>query len=63
MLHRFKSGDPVYFHGQFGDGAKSIYKVIRTLPVERDTVLRYRIKNPAETFERTATEEQLTREP
>jgi hypothetical protein len=63
MTHRYKIGDGLYFHGQFGNGAKGVYKVMSQLPVERDDQRRYRIKNSAETFERIAMEDQLSREP
>jgi len=40
--------------------APDIYKIIGTLPVEMEGRLTYRIKNTAETFERTANENELT---
>ena len=61
-MHRFHIGEPVYFRGQFGHGAAGIYKVVSCMPVERDDQVRYKIKNPAENFERVASEEQLSRE-
>lgn len=61
MSHRYHIGESVYFRGQSGAGAAGTYKIVRRLPVERDTALRYRIKNTAETFERVADEEQLSR--
>ena len=50
----------VYFDSTFGHAAaRGQYKIMRLVPVERDNRLVYRIKSPAETFERTAEEHQL----
>ncbi len=50
----------VYFDSRFGhNAARGQYKIVRLVPVERDNRLIYRIKSPAETFERTAEEQQL----
>ena len=57
----YRAGDLVYFQGQFGNGAASLYKVVTRLPTDRDAQVRYRIKNPSELFERVALEEQLSR--
>ncbi len=62
MLHRYAVGTQVYFESKFGiSSARGQYKVTRQVPVENDNRLCYRIKNPAETFERTAEEHQLSR--
>lgn len=56
----YRAGDMVYYQGQFGNGASSLYKIVTRLPTDRDAQVRYRIKNPAELFERVALEEQLS---
>jgi hypothetical protein len=62
MTHKFTVGATVYYEGGIhAPGARGTYKVVRQLPVERDNRLLYRIKNPAESFERTAEETQLSR--
>jgi hypothetical protein len=60
-MHKFKVGATVQFEGgTLTPGARGTYKVLRQLPVERDNRLLYRIRNTAETFERTAEEHQLS---
>jgi hypothetical protein len=59
----YRAGELVYYRGQMGNGASSPYKVVTRLPLDRDAVVRYRIKNPSEAFERVAFEEQLSRSP
>jgi hypothetical protein len=62
MLHKFAIGAAVYYDSGFlGDAARGVYKVTKQLPIERDDRIAYRIKSPAETFERTAEESQLRR--
>ncbi|MGI8526950.1 MAG: hypothetical protein ACR2K5_12385 [Pseudolabrys sp.] len=62
MPHRYAVGAQVYFESKFGHmSARGQYQVTRLVPVENDNRLCYRIKNPAETFERTAEEHQLSR--
>jgi hypothetical protein len=62
MPHKFAIGAAVYYESGFlSDAARGVYKVTRQLPVERDDRIAYRIKSPAETFERTAEESQLRR--
>ena len=62
MLHKFSSGQNVYYEPTFGNAAaRGKYKIVRTLPVERDNRLSYRIKSLAESFERIAEEHQLSR--
>lgn len=62
MPHKYNVGTSVYFQGGgMMPGARSTYKIVRQLPVERDNRLTYRIKNVAESFERIADEEQLSR--
>lgn len=61
-LHKFKIGQSV----NFAPGRRSMiassreYKVVRLLPAENGQ-LQYRIKGIAETFERIATEAELSR--
>ena len=60
MAHKFSVGAEVYFDGgTMTPGMRGPYKVVRQLPVEGDNRLLYRIKNAAESFERTAEEFQL----
>jgi hypothetical protein len=62
MTHKYASGTNVYYEPTFGNAAaRGKYKVVRTLPVENDNRLSYRIKSIAESFERIAEEHQLSR--
>jgi hypothetical protein len=62
MPHKFAIGTAVYYDGGFiSAAARGVYKIMKQLPVERDNKIAYRIKSPAETFERTAEESQLCR--
>jgi hypothetical protein len=61
-MHKFSSGQNVYFEPTFGNAAaRGKYTIVRALPVERDNRLSYRIKSLAESFERIAEEHQLSR--
>jgi hypothetical protein len=61
MPHKFAVGASVYYEGNFPSSvARSPYKIVRQLPVERDNRIVYRIKSAAESFERTAEESQLS---
>jgi hypothetical protein len=60
-MHKFKTGASVHFEsGTLNPSARGVYKIVRTLPVERDNRVLYRIKSAAESFERTAEEHQLS---
>jgi len=62
MTHKFAVGASVRYDGGVqAPGVRSLYKVVRQLPVEGDNRLIYRIKSAAESFERTAEEFQLSR--
>jgi len=62
MPHRFHVGTSVHYEGgSLSPGARSTYKIVRQLPVENDNRLMYRIKSAAESFERIAEEQQLSR--
>jgi hypothetical protein len=62
MMHKYSSGQNVYYEPTFGNAAaRGKYKIVRPLPVENDNRLAYRIKSIAESFERIAEEHQLTR--
>jgi hypothetical protein len=62
MTHKYESGQNVYYEPTFGNAAaRGKYKIVRSLPVENDNRLSYRIKSIAETFERIAEEHQLSR--
>ncbi len=54
-------GDKVYFDGHMRGASQTQYTIMRVMPVENDDRRRYRIKSTAETFERVANEDQLTR--
>jgi hypothetical protein len=62
MAHKFKVGQIVDYHsGNRGMPSSSReYKIVRQLPVE-GAELQYRIKSPAEVFERVAKECDLVR--
>lgn len=63
MTHKFAIGATVYYDGgTLTPGARTPYKVVRQLPIERDNRLLYRIKSAAESFERIADEFQLRKE-
>jgi hypothetical protein len=59
MTHKYSVGQLVYFEGTFGRAPAGQYEIVRVLPIERDKKLFYRIKSPAEAFERTAEEHEL----
>jgi hypothetical protein len=62
VSHKYSAGQDVYYEAQFGNNAsRGKYKIVRSLPIERDKRLSYRIKSTAESFERIAEEYQLTR--
>jgi adenylate cyclase class IV len=62
MMHKFATGQDVYYSPAYGNmAARGKYRIVRTLPIEADNRLAYRIKSIAETFERTAEEHQLSR--
>jgi hypothetical protein len=64
MTHKYSIGQLVYFEGAFQcNAARGQYKIVRLVPIERDNKVVYRIRNPAEAFERTAEEHQLTLAP
>ena len=59
-MHKHSVGQLVYFEGRFGHNATpGQYTIVRLVPIKRDNRVIYRIKNPAESFERTAEEHQL----
>jgi len=61
MMHKYSIGQSVYFEGVFPrDSARGQYKIVRLVPIEKDNKVVYRIKSPAEAFERIAEEHQLT---
>jgi hypothetical protein len=62
MMHKFSAGQSVYFSPPaMAAAARGTYKIVRTLPIENDNKLTYRIKSMAENFERIAEEHQLSR--
>ncbi len=62
MNHKFSAGQSVYYASQFpNSAAQGLYTIVRSLPIERDNRLSYRIKSATESFERTAEEFQLSR--
>jgi hypothetical protein len=61
MQHKFKVGQLVTYSAKVGVPASSSgYKIVRLLPPEEGHLL-YRIKCAAETFERVAREQDLSR--
>lgn len=54
-------GDKVYFDAPLGTASQTQYTIVRVMPIENDDRRRYRIKSTAESFERVANEDQLTR--
>ena len=63
MTHKLKSGQSVFYEPAFNNAAaRGKYPVVRTLPVENDSRVSYRIKSMAENFERIAEEHQLSTE-
>jgi len=62
MPHRFHIGTSVHYEGgTLAPRTNGTYKIVRQLPVENDNKLMYRIKSAAESFERIAEEQQLSR--
>ena len=60
MGHKYGVGQAVYYEPSIKyTAAPGIYIIIKTLPVESEDRLAYRIKSAAETFERTADESEL----
>jgi hypothetical protein len=61
MTHKYAAGQDVYYEPTFGNAAaRGKYTVVRTLPMENDSRVSYRIKSLAENFERIAEEHQLS---
>jgi hypothetical protein len=61
MTHKYAAGQNVYYEPTFGNAAaRGKYTVVRTLPMENDSRVSYRIKSMAENFERIAEEHQLS---
>lgn len=61
MTHKFRDGQSVYLATRTAANAsRGTYRIVRALPVERDDRRRYRIKSPAEAFERIADEHELS---
>jgi len=59
-MHKYSVGQIVYFEGAFRHNAvRGQYTIVRLVPIEQDNRLNYRIKSPAEAFERTAEEGEL----
>ena len=61
MAHKFAVGISVYYDGGMAS-ARGVYKIVKQLPIEQASKVVYRTKSPAEAFERTADEGQLSRE-
>jgi hypothetical protein len=62
MAHKYAVGTQVNYSPTFTSGAaRGTYTIVRTLPIENDNRIAYRIKSAAETFERIAEEHQLSR--
>jgi hypothetical protein len=62
MTHKYSTGQHVYYNAPFmATAARGKYTIVRTLPIENDNKLSYRIKSQTENFERIAEEHQLSR--
>jgi len=60
MMHKYVIGQLVFFEGASKyNAARGQYKIVSLLPIEKDDKVVYRIKNPAEAFERTVEKRQL----
>jgi hypothetical protein len=65
MSHSYKPNDDVYHRSQGPQGRmisekRTIYTVIKLMPIEADGRVRYRIKSESENIERVVTEDQLS---
>lgn len=65
MTHGYKLNDDVYHRGQGPQGRmtsekRTVYTVIKLMPIEADGRVRYRIKSESENIERVVTEDQLS---
>ena len=61
MSHKYRPGQNVLFSTRVSAASsRGAYKIVRSLPVENDDRLRYRIKSPSEAFERIAEEHELS---
>ncbi len=61
-MAKFNVGDVVYYRAESApsrDASKGTYEVVRVMPIEKDNIQNYRIKNTVEGFERVATESEL----
>jgi hypothetical protein len=60
-MHKYSIGQMVYFDGAVKNhAAHGQYKIVHLVPIEQNNKVIYRIKAPAEAFQRTAEEYQLT---
>ena len=60
MAHKYRIGQDVYYRPSIKyTAAPGVYTIIKTLPVESEDRVGYRIKSAAETFERTVDESEL----
>jgi hypothetical protein len=61
MMHKYSIGQLVCFEGPFQyDAARGQYRIVRLVPIEKDSKVIYRIKSATEAFDRSAEEYQLT---
>ena len=61
MTHKYLPGQNVFYEPAFGKAAaRGAYTIVRSLPVENDHRVAYRIKSTAENFERIVEEHQLS---
>jgi hypothetical protein len=60
MQHRYRSGQTVFFSSRATNGSRTVFKIVRSMPVDNDDRVRYQIKSSAEAFMRIAEEHELT---
>jgi hypothetical protein len=60
MQHRYRIGQTVFFSSRATNGSRTVFKIVRPMPVDNDERVRYQIKSVAEAFTRIAEEHDLT---
>lgn len=60
MQHRFRIGQNVLLSSRAANTSRTIFKIVRAMPIDNDERLRYQIKSVAESFTRIAEEHELS---